>query len=178
MMRVILTILTFLFFFACSSPKQETKSKDKKLIISNCVSELNKDAIIRWGWVYKDEQTEKAYRLDTYGDIYREEEQKIIIRKGSVEELENDNSQFIETVSRETYCDIYIKTQKEFIKAQSLFVPADTMIFVQLINPAAGTNLRALWNPKFEAIGSKGFREVWAKLEDALPNNPIYLHKN
>lgn len=180
MIKYFVTILTFAFLLACSSAKNETttdKSPEKKLVISNCVSEINKNAEIRWGWVYDASKTEKAYKLDTHGDIERVPEQKIVVRKGSIETLEDKNAKFIETVSRETYCDIYVSLQKEFIKTQSLFVPADTMVFIQLINPDAGTNLRALWNPKYEAIGSKGFREVWAKLEKALPSNPAFLHK-
>ncbi|MDC1068364.1 hypothetical protein OAQ99_04320 [Candidatus Kapabacteria bacterium] len=169
-------ILIFSLLLSCSSTKKENKQENPP-VISNCVSELTKNAVIRWGYVYKQNQTEKAYQLNTQGDIYRQDETKIVVRKEKIEDLINSKPNYIESVSRETYCDIYVQVQKEFIKAQALFVPADTMVFVQLINPDAGTNLRALWNPNYEAIGSEGFRKVWAMLDKALPKDQMYLHK-
>lgn len=181
-MKISLIILIFFLMLSCSSAKKEEGLKrGQKLVISNCVSELNRNAIIKWGYIYQDSKTEKAYRMDTYGDIYRVDELDINITrehgKANFEIEKNENYNYISNISRENYCNIYVSIQKEFIASQALFVPADTMVFVQLINPDAKVDLRAVWNPKYKAIGSKGFRSVWDKLEAILPKSQILRHK-
>ena len=65
------------------------------------------------------------------------------------------------SINSENYCKLLSMIRNEFIKTQTLNVQADTMRYIEFIHPSQSTKLRAAWNPKYEAVGSAGFREIW-----------------
>jgi len=126
-------------------------SSCKTIEIPNCVTETNKDLQIRYGnYNTKDNVLIDGYTISSEAIIYR-------IFSLYDKKL---NSQ-IGTISTDDYCKLINMINKEFIKTQTLNVQADTVRFVELIHPSQDTKLRAAWNPRYEAIGSKGFREIW-----------------
>ena len=123
-----------------------------------CINEKSKNIEIKWGFYIAESKELYGFKLDTKGQCF-------LIDKNKVDES------LLLTLSKEEYCDLYFSINKEIIKTQTLNVPADTNAFITFDNPDMNYNFRAIWNPNYETIGSKGFREIFKKLNKALPSD-------
>ena len=165
MIRVLL--ISLLILASCStSNEQGTKSKEQRVKTTkslDCINDDNREVIIRWGTRFKKEGYHKGYYLNTEGEVFKYSTKK------------NKDTR-INNIEKDLLCKILTSTQKEFVKVGALNVPADTTVFIFYERPN-GNKLRAMWNPKLLAVGSKGMRNVWSLLEQAYPLNRMLLHK-
>lgn len=156
----LLFILSLLIISCSSGPEAEQK---KKLVIKNCISENNKNVEITWGKYIKDLNKYYSYKLTTSGDIYRVNQDKSETQIGNI--------------YMQDYCSLYISLQKSFLKFQTVRVPADTAVFIKMVNPDINTELLAMWNPVYQTVANKEFNQIIDSLNNYLPKSKILRHR-
>lgn len=157
-----LILFLLLIVVSCSGSRNQEQHTEKAP--TDCIDEENQDVVISWGVRITEENLMRGYKLLTSGEVYRF--------------TSNDTNEIrINNIQESLLCLIHRKTTNEFVKVGALNVPADTTLFVIYDHPAKNLTLRAQWNPKTPAIGSKGFRKIWDLLERTYPSNRILLHK-
>lgn len=119
-----------------------------------CINESNKDMVIRWGEQEMKTGRTWAFQLNTEAVIFR----YTIIGAGVQLEEVGELDQVL-------YCNTVHKIRNAMLKTQALSVPADTIRFVEFINPKMGAEMKAFWNPEFETYGSALFREIYDSLQ-------------
>lgn len=122
-----------------------------------CITKNNKDFTIEWGYYLSENRDFYAFRMNTLGEISK-------VSKDTIEQLLK--------IDYYEFCDLYSEINKEILNTQSLNVPCDTNVYVLVKNETLNYQFRALWDPKFETVGSAGFRDVWKKLNTYLPIDP------
>lgn len=152
---VIIYLSTSLLLNSCSGV-------DKNKVKSKCINKENQDVELRWGYRIKSKNEYFGYTLKTDGKVFLQNKFKII---RPVSQINQDN-----------YCNLYNDIMSEFNRTQVLNVPADTTVYIEYVHPSRNIRLKAYWNPKFKAIGSKVFRSLWNRLDQALPNDNSNLH--
>ncbi len=120
----------------------------------DCISDNLTDLIIRWGYIILEDKYIEGYELDSFANLYAIK----------MENLNYIYKKKIGSYEHTKYCGYLLQIRNEFIKIQTLHSPGDTSRFVEYINQINNTNLRALWNPKFQTVLSKGFREIYDSL--------------
>ena len=153
-MSKILILFSIIIVFSCAGPKNQEKHTEKAP--TDCITDENQDVIISWGVRVKNKALMRGYKLLTTGEVYR-------FKSNDTNEIRINN------IQKSLLCLIHRKTRNEFVNVGALNVPADTTLFVIYDHPADKLTLRAQWNPKTPAIGSKGFREIWDLLERTYP---------
>lgn len=112
--------------------------------------------VINWGEIYHDKSMTMGYSLDSNAQMYK----LYIDTNFAKPELDHLNR-----VSDERYCRILSMLNKEIIKVQALNVPGThTSRFIEYIDNSQRIKIRSVWNPEFQATGSKGFRVIYDSL--------------
>lgn len=125
-----------------------------KISRPECINDDLDDLLIRWGKIILEDRYIEGFEIDSKANLYE------IKVKNQDYILKNKKGKIDFTI----YCDMLAKIRKEFIEVQALHSPGDTSHFVEYIHNSLNTNLRALWNPKFQTVLSKGFREIYDSL--------------
>ncbi len=139
--------LIFLFSYSCRNVKIVPEP--------DCLSKSNKNTTIIWGYYKNKVRIMFGHKISSSGEIF------------AFDNIKQKDS-LVCLTSKRNMCDLVKSIQDEFIKTQSLNVPADSVIFIELLNPNTNLRLRAAWNPRLPSIGSKGFRAIWKKLDSTL----------
>lgn len=148
MNRLLLSILFFALsfsLFSCGSFKYPA-----------CVTKNKQQIKIRWGNVHLKTNEKDAFELKATGMVLK---------------VENDGNQKkdIKTeycrISGEKYCQIMEMLKKEIYKTHTLNSAIELARFVEFYNPVTSTTVRGMWNPKYNTVGSEGFREIYDSLE-------------
>lgn len=124
-----------------------------------CISEKTKNIVIEWGYYITETNSIYGFKLDTKGQVY-------IFEKSDLE------GKLLLTLPLNEFCDIYSSVNREILKTQTLSVPSDTNAFIMMKNPDLNYQFRAIWDPRFETVGSQGFRDIFKKLNKQLPADP------
>ncbi len=128
----------------------------------SCISDKQKGLIIKWG----DYDNEKR---EFVGHIMKTDTEIFSVKSAGL--LGNYDKEASVSVAGDDYCKILNNIRKEFLSTQTLNSPGDISRIIEFNNPATNVVLRAVWNPKFETFGSKGFRKIYSQLQDILQNN-------
>lgn len=122
-----------------------------------CVKEANKELTIEWGYYLRKSNDFYAFRLNTLGEISK---------------VSKTKSENLMKIDYDKFCSLYSDINKEILKTQTLNVPRDTNVYVLIKNETLNYQFRALWDPKYETVGSEGFRAIWKSLNSNLPIDP------
>ena len=144
---ILILSIIFVFSFSCTKVKRETEA--------DCLSKSNKNTEIMWGYYKQKERIMFGHKINSSGDIF------------AFDNIKQEDS-LLGYTSKNRMCYLVKSIQDEFIKTQSLNVPADSVVFIELFNPNTRVRLKASWNPRLPAIGSKGFRAIWKSLDSTL----------
>jgi hypothetical protein len=144
---ILISSLIFIFTLSCTKVKHEPES--------DCLSKSNKNSEIMWGFYKQKERIMFGHKISSSGDIFAHDNIK---QKDSL----------LGFTSKKNMCNLVKSIQDEFIMTQSLNVPADSVVFIELFNPNTRVRLKASWNPRLPSIGSKGFRAIWKSLDSTL----------
>ncbi len=129
-------------------------SCSSKISRPECINEDLEDLLIRWGKLILENRYLEGYEIDSKANLYEVKLQNqnylLKVKKGKIDFA--------------TYCGLVSNIRNEFLNVQALHSPGDTSHFVEYINNSLNTYLRALWNPKFQTVLSKGFREIYDSL--------------
>jgi len=153
---VILFLIIILLLFSCFGV-------DKVANKSQCIGKENKDVELRWGYRIKSKNEYFGYTLISNGDVYKQNKFRMSKKLSHIKPI--------------YYCSLYKKVMAEFLLTQTLNVPADTTVYIEYVHPSKGVRLKAYWNPKFKAVGSKVFREIWNELDETLPDENSELYE-
>lgn len=137
MMKYIMFLMLGFVLMSCNSFKP------------TCINDSNKRLTFSFGdFDMKSEQMLNAYQIKSDGKVY-----KLLNWQG-------DCASSVFQLSENDYCTLKKKLEDEIMKTQTLNVQADTVRFVQYLMEGTSNRNRAMWNPRYEAIGSKGYREI------------------
>jgi hypothetical protein len=117
------------------------------------VSDASENLRIKWGVYYSESKSAEGHILTAGGELLK---------------FENGAEEHIGEVDNETLCKAIKKTNDAFVKTQAYNVPADTLHFVMLVNPATNSKASAFWNPEFINVGNKYFAGLFDYLTDIL----------
>ena len=159
-----LTIAVFSIFalFAFSNCKSVPTKKDAldHHVNTDCIKPGMNDLTIRWGDVILNTGEIDGWKMDSHGDVFR----------FTREELSADTViTKITSIDKARLCGFISQINSEMLKIQALNAPGDISRYVEFFNPETGINFRALWNPKFQTVGSKSFREIYDSLMAIVP---------
>jgi len=157
-----ISLILFIIYLSTSLLLNSCTSVDKTKVKSKCINKENQDVELRWGYRIKSKNEYFGYTLKTNGKIFLQDKFKLI--------------RPISDINQVKYCKLYNDIMSEFNRTQVLNVPADTTVYIEYVHPSRNIRLKAYWNPNFKAIGSKVFRELWNRFDQALPNDNSNLH--
>lgn len=126
------------------------------------------DLILRWGGHNHKENILSGYQIDSEAFLYK-------FIKDSLHP--NYNIEKIGEVDKDRFCELLKTTKKLFIEIQALNAPGDSSNFVEFLNPGTNTNLRAVWNVRFQTFGSKEFRALFDSLNLFVVKNEDIMNK-
>jgi hypothetical protein len=130
----------------------------------DCITVKEREIKIRWGEVFINQKVFDGYELDANAILYR--------NSGFINS-KSDDLKPIGNADPELYCTLLLRIRDEFLKVQALNAPGDTSRYVEYIDPANNTSVRALWNPRFKTYLSEGFRGIYDSLQIFTKiNNP------
>jgi hypothetical protein len=121
-----------------------------------CINNKTQNLNIEWGYYLNQTKDFYGFRLNTKGEIYSITKSK-------------QQGEYLLTISKEDYCNLYSDLNTEVFKSQTLNVPRDTNCYFIIENKQVNYFFRALWDPNFKNVGSDGFKEVWRKFNQKLP---------
>lgn len=153
------TLLCLASFSNCKSLPGE-KSSQEHHSNTDCIKPGMEKLAITWGDVILKTGEIDGWRLNAKGEVLR----------FTREELNSDSiiSKTSE-IDKSKLCSLISMINSEILKTQALNAPGDISRYVEFYNPETGTNFRAIWNPKFQTVGSKGFRAIYDSLMSVVP---------
>lgn len=125
-----------------------------------CISENNEKLILRWGVHYVKDNKVDGYEIDSKPDLYK------------VSFIVGDTSKYVEKLSGADamkYCEYVVFMMRKIVKNFPVYQPADTMNFVEFIEPVTNVFYRAAWNPKYVTTANKDYRMLFDSLQALVP---------
>jgi hypothetical protein len=95
------------------------------------------------GWSFDSKSMLYTYKKNRTGDITREK---------------------ITRIPKDKYCSLLSQIKQNILQTQALNAPGELSRFVEYSNSSSNVFIRALWNAKYETVGSKGFRHLYDSL--------------
>ncbi len=128
----------------------------------SCLTDKQKGLIIRWGDYDNEKKEFNGYLLNTDAEYFS-------VKGGGL--IGKHDEELLGTIDSDNYCKLFHAIRKEFLATQTLNSPGDISRIIEFNNPTTNVILRAVWNPKFQTFGSKGFRKIYDQLQDILKND-------
>lgn len=139
-----------------------------KSVPPSCINEFNRGIEVTWGDFNAKSKTIEGYRLDDSGNLH-------YIKSDSLpntfitEKIIKSNS--------DEYCKIIHFVNYVTRQTQALYAPGETSKFIDLTIPNTQVFTRAVWNPKFETIGSRRHRLLYDSLMTLVPQEHFLYNK-
>jgi hypothetical protein len=165
---LILFAFSMVWLLSCGSSTPTTKT-NQVTVSKPCNTAMMKDLQIRWGGHNFKTNNLAGWQINGESKLFA------FAKDGK------DSEYILKEISKldsEKVCELFMTTQKYFLEIQALNIQADSSNFVEFINNANGTNLRAAWNVRFKTHGSAEFRQLYDTLESIADREfKIFLRK-
>jgi uncharacterized protein YceK len=164
-MKILIVVfaVAFVLVLGCGSSVNSTKTGKQ------CTGNTYKDAVIRWGGHNMLTNQLAGWQINAKG--------KLMQFKKAGRESDYEFTEF-STIDSNRFCKLLDTVQKYFLEIQALNAPGDSSHFVQFINSTTSTDIRAVWNMRYQTYGSREFRSLYDTLEAIADREyKIYLKK-
>lgn len=128
-----------------------------------CITESQKQLVIRWGTTDDSLRTTEQYTLNSKGEIF--------VYKGPlVEDVSSLTQQevYLTHIEQDLYCQELASVNSTFLKTQALNVRGTKARYIERINPTTDVFLRAVWNPDLKTFQSRDMREEYDRLMELV----------
>lgn len=139
----------------------QEKSKQETVQQDECVRPAMRSVVLRWGDWNDTTKVLDGFELDARGCLYKTK---------AAEFSERYMRDSLCMLPQRVFCRYADTVRTTFLKIQSLTVRAPRMRYIEYQNHAAGVNMRAVWDRRFETYGSREFRAIF----DSLSTNILH----
>lgn len=133
-----------------------------------CINEYNAGMTITWGDFDTKTKKIEGYRLDDAGILY-------YIKSDSL-----PNTFITDKLTKtdaDEYCKLINFSNSVTRQTQALYAPGEQSKFIDLNVPNTQVFTRAVWNPKFETVGSRRHRLLYDSLMKIVPQEHFLYNK-
>ena len=124
-----------------------------------CMNDGNRELKMKWGTLNSRTGKISGYRLNNSAKLY-----KMNIFNGN-----EINDTLMISIDKEKYCRLLGMLRDTILNVQALSEPGDSLHFIEYSDQPRNVKMRAVWNPVYKTIGSKGFREIYDSLQALVP---------